>query len=217
VRLDLTPGTLIASQFARALDTDGDGALNPVETEAVSTDVQRNVVASVDGVPVDLTPIRHTFPALDLLAAGGGTITLEWTAPLPAGAHEVAFTDDYAPGGRTTVQMSVYVPSDPVPLGAIRHAEGGRATTVVLNPDPTGTAGAVTATGSTGTTVGSGSSMLDALRRPLTSPWALLVLVGACVLLGALHALTPGHGKTLLAAYLVGGRNTRRRRSRSGS
>ena len=46
--------------------------------------------------------------------------------------------------------------------------------------------------------------MLDALRRPLASPWALLALVGICALLGALHALTPGHGKALLAAYLVG-------------
>jgi nickel/cobalt exporter len=55
-----------------------------------------------------------------------------------------------------------------------------------------------------------GSAMLDALRRPLTSPWALLALVGACGLLGALHALTPGHGKTLLAAYLVGDRGTPR-------
>jgi ABC-type nickel/cobalt efflux system permease component RcnA len=52
--------------------------------------------------------------------------------------------------------------------------------------------------------------MLDALRHPLTSPWTLLALVGACCLLGALHALTPGHGKTLLAAYLVGDRGTPR-------
>jgi nickel/cobalt transporter (NicO) family protein len=52
--------------------------------------------------------------------------------------------------------------------------------------------------------------MLDALQRPLTSPWALLLLVGACSLLGALHAMTPGHGKTLLAAYLVGDRGTAR-------
>jgi nickel/cobalt exporter len=52
--------------------------------------------------------------------------------------------------------------------------------------------------------------MIDALRQPLTSPWALLVLVGACYLLGAVHALTPGHGKALLAAYLVGDRGTPR-------
>jgi nickel/cobalt exporter len=206
VRLDLTPGTLVAPQFARTLDADGDGALSTAETAAAAADVRRNVAAQVDGAPVDLTPTRLAFPALDLLAAGGGTITLEWAAPLPAGAHEVAFTDDYAPGGRTAVQISVYVPSDPVPLGAIRHAQGGRAITVALNPDP---AGAAPATGaSTDSPAESGSSMLDALRRPLISPGALLALVGACVLLGALHALTPGHGKTLLAAYLVGGRNT---------
>jgi len=34
----------------------------------------------------------------------------------------------------------------------------------------------------------------------------LLVALGLSVILGALHALTPGHGKTMVAAYLVGSR-----------
>lgn len=50
--------------------------------------------------------------------------------------------------------------------------------------------------------------MFDALRQPLAGPFALVVLLGTCALLGALHALTPGHGKTLLAACLVGERGT---------
>jgi nickel/cobalt exporter len=42
------------------------------------------------------------------------------------------------------------------------------------------------------------------------SPWLLLsaALIAAC--LGALHALEPGHGKTIVAAYLVGSRGTAR-------
>lgn len=52
--------------------------------------------------------------------------------------------------------------------------------------------------------------MLDALHSPLSTPWALLVLIGTCALLGAFHALTPGHGKALLAAYLVGAHSTPR-------
>ena len=50
--------------------------------------------------------------------------------------------------------------------------------------------------------------MLGALRTPLSSPWALLALVFTCAALGAFHALTPGHGKALLASYLVGTRST---------
>jgi ABC-type nickel/cobalt efflux system permease component RcnA len=40
------------------------------------------------------------------------------------------------------------------------------------------------------------------------SPWLLIAALGLSALLGGLHALTPGHGKTLLAAYLVGSRGT---------
>ena len=40
------------------------------------------------------------------------------------------------------------------------------------------------------------------------SPGALLIAVLLAAGLGALHALTPGHGKALAAAYLVGSRGT---------
>jgi nickel/cobalt exporter len=40
------------------------------------------------------------------------------------------------------------------------------------------------------------------------SPWLLVVGLGLSALLGGLHALTPGHGKTLVAAYLIGSRGT---------
>ena len=45
--------------------------------------------------------------------------------------------------------------------------------------------------------------------RDLTPPILLLSLLTAA-LLGAAHALTPGHGKTVMAAYLVGTRGTTR-------
>jgi nickel/cobalt transporter (NicO) family protein len=115
------------------------------------------------------------------------------------------FVDRYATVGRPAVQGSVLVPADPVPLGVIGHADGGRTVTVALNP-----AVAPSATVPDPAAASAGAAMLDALQRPLTSPWALLLLIGACSLLGALHALTPGHGKTLLAAYLVGDRGTSR-------
>ena len=38
------------------------------------------------------------------------------------------------------------------------------------------------------------------------TPLVLLVSLGLAAVLGAQHALTPGHGKTLMAAYLVGSR-----------
>lgn len=44
-------------------------------------------------------------------------------------------------------------------------------------------------------------------QRQLT-PWMMLLAIGAAFLLGAAHALTPGHGKSIVAAYLVGSRGT---------
>jgi ABC-type nickel/cobalt efflux system permease component RcnA len=40
--------------------------------------------------------------------------------------------------------------------------------------------------------------------------WGLLGIIGFSFLLGAVHALSPGHGKTLVAAYLVGSKGKMR-------
>ncbi len=52
----------------------------------------------------------------------------------------------------------------------------------------------------------------DALTRLLhqqqLTPWMIAAAVGIAFVLGAAHALTPGHGKTIVAAYLVGSRGT---------
>lgn len=46
------------------------------------------------------------------------------------------------------------------------------------------------------------------ITAPLTSPSGLLLALAAAFGLGAAHALAPGHGKTIVAAYLVGTRGT---------
>ncbi|MCA9868462.1 MAG: hypothetical protein KIS95_11380 [Anaerolineae bacterium] len=48
------------------------------------------------------------------------------------------------------------------------------------------------------------------LGRTLDTPGALLAALLVAVGLGAAHALTPGHGKTIVGAYLVGSRGTAR-------
>jgi nickel/cobalt exporter len=49
------------------------------------------------------------------------------------------------------------------------------------------------------------SGLLELLRSSDHGFWMLLILAAA---VGAIHALTPGHGKTLVAAYLVGEQGT---------
>ena len=52
--------------------------------------------------------------------------------------------------------------------------------------------------------------LVDAISSPTVSPSvAFFTLLGA-LLLGAAHALSPGHGKTIVGAYLIGSRGTPR-------
>lgn len=44
----------------------------------------------------------------------------------------------------------------------------------------------------------------DLIRQPDLGPGFVLIAILISFVLGALHALTPGHGKTMVAAYLVG-------------
>lgn len=46
------------------------------------------------------------------------------------------------------------------------------------------------------------------LHQPAITPWMIAAGIGIAFVLGAAHALTPGHGKTIVAAYLVGSRGT---------
>ncbi|MGI5290569.1 nickel/cobalt transporter [Nonomuraea polychroma] len=211
VQLDLTPGALVAPAFAQAVDTDGDQKISARETAAHVDLVTSALNLRVDGRTVPLTVTGQTYLPYELLAAAGGAVTIKLTADLPGDARTVVFTDGYRPGGSTTVQMNVLVAaSDPAKLDTITHADEGRTITLAkagaASPTPATTP---PATGTTTTVeTSNAATMLGALRAPLTSPWALLVLIFICALLGALHALTPGHGKALLASYLVGTQST---------
>jgi nickel/cobalt exporter len=52
------------------------------------------------------------------------------------------------------------------------------------------------------------SAVLDLLKHQNLTPSLMLVGLGIAFLLGAGHALSPGHGKTMVAAYLVGSKGT---------
>ncbi|MEU8662091.1 nickel/cobalt transporter [Actinoplanes philippinensis] len=194
VELAVTPGPLVAPAFARAADTDGDSHLSAAETGSLVAALSGALTVRVDGAGAPLTITGSTLPPYPVLAAGG-TITVAATAPMPTGVGAFEVTQSYDPGQPTSVQMNVVLDRTAGRgPGDITRSEDGRAISVRLVLSGGGT----------------GDSMLDALREPLSSPWALLLLIGACALLGGLHALTPGHGKTMLAAYLVGSRGTPR-------
>jgi ABC-type nickel/cobalt efflux system permease component RcnA len=52
--------------------------------------------------------------------------------------------------------------------------------------------------------------LVAAISAPHLDPRVVLVSLLAALVLGGLHALSPGHGKTLVGAYLIGSRGTPR-------
>jgi ABC-type nickel/cobalt efflux system permease component RcnA len=84
-------------------------------------------------------------------------------------------------------------------------AAGSTAAAVVGPASPAPDAMAI----SSGVPGGVPAADLPAIFRTVDlSPWVVLVALLTAAALGAAHALTPGHGKTLMAAYLVGTRGT---------
>jgi ABC-type nickel/cobalt efflux system permease component RcnA len=57
---------------------------------------------------------------------------------------------------------------------------------------------------------GVGDELAGLLADPSSGPAGLALAIGLALILGAAHALSPGHGKTVIAAYLVGTRGTAR-------
>ncbi|MEU0426190.1 hypothetical protein ABZ235_21775 [Streptomyces canus] len=214
VELAITPGVLVAPTFAKSVDTDGDKVLDAREQAAHLDRVTSALALRVDGQEVKLAVTGSEYAEYALLAAAGGAVRVDLTAELPSsdGLGQVVFTNDYDPGVRTTVQADVLVAAvDAVRPSGFERGDEGRAMTLTFGTgDATDATPAPGAADADADAEGSDGTMLSALRTPLASPWALLVLIGTCALLGAFHALTPGHGKALLASYLVGANSTPR-------
>ena len=52
--------------------------------------------------------------------------------------------------------------------------------------------------------------LVDLIAAPVVSTPVMLLALLAAMVLGALHAFSPGHGKTIVGAYLIGSRSTPR-------
>jgi nickel/cobalt transporter (NicO) family protein len=91
------------------------------------------------------------------------------------------------------------------PAGSAGDASSGPV--AVAGPASTAAPAVAASTGSVPGGVTSGD-LPSIFRTADLSPIVLLVSILTAAALGAGHALTPGHGKTLMAAYLVGTRGT---------
>jgi nickel/cobalt transporter (NicO) family protein len=201
----------------RSLDPNGHPAPAVLNAWAArhAAEIVGQLTLTVDGAAAALA---LTDSHVRLRPGAGGLSTLYFTADYratrPSGALRIAYDDGTLPGHigwKDVVVTPGREPTDELQnypdalLGSPRDR-----TAVVANVDAAGRVSvADPGTGPLGlASTARMNDLSDVLARNLSDP---LVLLGALLLaigLGALHALEPGHGKTLLAISLVGARAT---------
>ena len=225
-------------QMRSEVDTDGDRAISDPEARAYATArcdrLSRAVSATVDGETLRFT-VRSA--AVSYPPGEAGLPTTRLTCELTASADLdepaiVTFTDSLQPdriGWReiTATGEGLRLPDSPVPARSVSAVL--RNYPVDLLDDPLDirqvtletVPGGATATGPGVPAIETGIGPLDWMTGWVDSQFTSLVgldltpLIGGLavlmsVVLGAAHAMLPGHGKTVMAAYLAGTRGTRR-------
>jgi len=146
VEIHLTPGVAVLPALLPVIDQDGDGRISPEEERYYVARVAREVELRVDGVRAPLTFIESSFPALESMREGLGTIGIKLRTARTG--HELRFENRHLP------QVSVYLvnclsaPSEGLVVGRQQRdeaqrsiafeysfgASGGRAAWIGLGP-----------------------------------------------------------------------------------
>ena len=97
LELDLTPGANLAADIVRVLDPDGDGAIDPIRSEAYAGEIARCLELAIDGRRAPLALVSRHFPAVDELQAGSGVISVVMRAEVvhAGGAHQLRIENGY--------------------------------------------------------------------------------------------------------------------------
>jgi nickel/cobalt exporter len=216
------------------VDSNADGTPDPAERDAYAarqaTAIAENLDLTLDGARLALAPL---MTALEIAPGAGGLPTLRldvtYRAQLPRLAGALAFADrNFA--GRPGWQEVVATPADGVKL--TQSSVPDRDVSRVLRAYPedmlqaplrvseaymrlsAGGPVASTAAAPAGTRGGTerfGDRFTALLTDPAPlGPWTIATSLLIAAVLGAFHALTPGHGKTIVGAYLVGSQGTAR-------
>jgi len=198
-------------------------------------EAQRRLVLTVDGRRV---PLRAAGAATLSHPPGAGglpttRLELPLTAAVPTPARVAVRDDTFAgrvgwhavvarPGRGTAVRSDVpsAEPTDELrhyPQDALSSPADVRAATLTVQPG-SGTLSAPDGRGSAGR---SDQGRVDVLSRAFSEAAAgqgvLALLLLTAFAWGAIHALSPGHGKAMVAAYLVGSRGTARHAAALGA
>jgi hypothetical protein len=123
VDLDVTPGADLAEAVVASIDRDRSGTLSPAEQDGYARAVAGALWLANDGRAHTLRVVSATFPGLDAIRRGEGTIALRLQAAFPhpiEGRHELIFGNGYEPA------RSVYLANALVPRSTRVAIDGQR-------------------------------------------------------------------------------------------
>jgi ABC-type nickel/cobalt efflux system permease component RcnA len=216
-------------QEVQQFDRDGDGEISGVERgpllERKLGEIAADLRVTVDRSDVPLGPPRA--PTLSFPPGQGGLsltrVEASFAASIPPGEHRVQVHDDtygdrvgwkaieVLPGVGTDVRSSVPA-SDPTgglrayPVDLLQSPPDQRTASFAVSPG----SGRVSAPDGEDVGPVTTDRAQDGFAGALTSGndhgLLILLLLGSAFVWGALHALSPGHGKTMVAGYLIGSR-----------
>jgi ABC-type nickel/cobalt efflux system permease component RcnA len=221
-------------QARNLIDTDRDGVLSGPELDAYAASILpayvSNLALTVDGRPVELRLTTTSAAAKD--GEGGlPVLDIRWTFAADLiesdGPHRVEFTNRNYPdriGWNEIVtrplegvsifnatgfgsQLSDELRTFPESGIAAPLAERSTAFSYSTSPPPAGASPLTDRSGAT-TAPASRDRLADLVRIPEFTPTVVLLGLLLALGLGAMHALSPGHGKAVVGAYLVGSKGT---------
>jgi hypothetical protein len=78
----LVPGVGVAAGVIAGIDSDGDDVISDAEQRAYAANVLKDLLLSIDGVPLHIQPEQVHFPSIDEMRQGIGEIQIDFTAKL---------------------------------------------------------------------------------------------------------------------------------------
>jgi nickel/cobalt transporter (NicO) family protein len=129
IELDVTPGTAVADAIVSDIDGNGDGSLSAVEQRIYVRRVLGSVDVIIDDHATALTPGPSTFPDVDALRLGEGTIRLRAFVPIADagdGNHRVLFRNRYRRDVSVYLANALVPQSHRVAITGQRHEAGQR-------------------------------------------------------------------------------------------
>jgi hypothetical protein len=141
IELDLTPGTALADAIIADIDTDHDGVLSPDEQRAYGGLVLSALALDVDGRILRMQPVTSTFPNVEAMRRGEGTIRLKSNAILSGlspGSHQLTFRNGHQPDRSVYLANALVPEREQIAITAQRRDRDQRDLTIdyVLRPGP---------------------------------------------------------------------------------